>query len=42
MLQRACNQGASNATFGWRIWHQLAKLRVFEVRKAFEYLEVIR
>ena len=38
----AHNQGASNATFGWRIWYHLAKLHVCEIRKAFEYLEVIR
>ena len=42
MPQCAHNQDASNATFGWRIWCHLAKLHVCEVRKAFEYLEVIR
>ena len=42
MQQRAHDQGTSNATFGWRIWYNLAKLHVCEVRKAFEYLEVIR
>ena len=41
MSKRAHNQGASNATFGWRVWHHLAKLHVCEVHKAFEYLEVI-
>ena len=42
MPQRAHDQGASNATFGWRLWYHLAKLHVCEVCKAFEYLEVIR
>ena len=40
--QRAHHQGASNATFAWRIWYHLAKLHVCKVHKAFEYLEVIR
>ena len=42
MSQRAHNEGAWNATFGWRIWYHLANLHVCEVCKAFEYLEVIR
>ena len=42
MPQHAHDQGASNATFGWRIWCHLAKLHVCEVLEAFEYLEVIR
>ena len=42
MPQRAHNQGESNATFGWRICYHLAKLHVYEVCKAFEYLGVIR
>ena len=41
MPQCAHHQGASNATFGSRIWHHLAKLNGCEVRKAFEYFEVI-
>ena len=42
MPQRAHDQGGSIATFGWRIWYHLAKLHVYEVRKVFEYLEVMR
>ena len=42
MPQRAHDEGASNATFRWRVWCHLAKLHVCEVCKAFEYLEVIR
>ena len=42
MPQRAQEQGASNATFGWSIWHDVAKLHVREDCKAFEYLEVIQ
>ena len=42
MSQRAHDEGASNATFGWWIWYHLAKLHVYEIRRAFEYLEVIR
>ena len=42
MPQRAHNQGAWNATFGWRVWYHLAKLHVCEVCKAFECFEVIR
>ena len=42
MPRRAQAEGASNATLGGRVWYHLAKLHVCEVRKAFEYLEVIR
>ena len=42
MPQRAHNQGDSNAIFGWRIWYNSAKLHICEVRKAFDYQEVLR
>ena len=42
MRQRAHDQGAAHATVRWRIWYHLAKLHVCEIRKAFEYLQVIR
>ena len=42
MPSSAQNQGASNATFGWRILYHSAKLHVCEVCTAFEYLQVIR